>query len=142
MRDAIELPENVVHRHRLEVRVTDLNYGRHLGHVELVGLLHEARVGMLAKFGAEELDVDGTMLMVVELVVIYRAEAQLGQQLVVEMDAVGTGSRGAEIRYRVADAATDRTIAMARTGLLFRDLATGKLAPLPPTMHRIVDGSD
>jgi len=141
MRDAIEFPEKVIHRHRLEVRVTDLNYGRHLGHVELVGLLHEARVGMLARFDAEELDIDGTMLMVVDLAVSYRAEATLGQELVVEMGAERTGSRGAVIRYRVANAATDRTVAVARTGLLFRDLDTGKLSALPATMRRLMDAS-
>lgn len=34
--------DDVVHRHPLTVRITDMNYGRHLGHDTLVSLLHEA----------------------------------------------------------------------------------------------------
>lgn len=33
---------DVVHRHPLTVRITDMHYGRHLGHDALVSLLREA----------------------------------------------------------------------------------------------------
>src|SRR5512137_1805185 len=40
----------------LEVRVADLNYGAHLGYERLLSLAHQARVRMLDRLGATELD--------------------------------------------------------------------------------------
>lgn len=48
-RVSLEFPNAaVIHRHPLTVRVTDMNYGRHLGHDALVSLLHEARMQAFA----------------------------------------------------------------------------------------------
>ncbi len=40
----------------LEVRISDINYGNHLGHDSLVSLLHEARVRFLRHLGYTELN--------------------------------------------------------------------------------------
>ena len=40
----------------ITVRVTDLNYGGHLGNDKLLSLIHEARVAFLACFGFSEMD--------------------------------------------------------------------------------------
>ena len=56
----LEFPETaIVHRHPLTVRVTDMNYGRHLGHDTLVSLLHEARIQAFAALGLTEWDMGG-----------------------------------------------------------------------------------
>jgi hypothetical protein len=44
----LELPAGFPFRTTLTVRVTDLNYGNHLGNDALLGLLHEARVSRCA----------------------------------------------------------------------------------------------
>ena len=44
----------VIHRHPLTVRVTDMNYGRHLGHDALVSLLHEARMQAFWSFDCND----------------------------------------------------------------------------------------
>ena len=38
--------EAVIHRHPMTVRVTDMNYGRHLGHDALVSLLGRPPLGV------------------------------------------------------------------------------------------------
>ena len=55
----LELPDRFHFRTSLTVRVTDLNYGRHLGNDAVLGLLHEARVRFLRSLGYAELDVEG-----------------------------------------------------------------------------------
>ncbi|MCU0662848.1 MAG: thioesterase family protein [Myxococcota bacterium] len=40
----------------LAVRVGDLNYGGHLAYDRLLGLAHEARLELLSRLGATELD--------------------------------------------------------------------------------------
>jgi len=38
----LNFPGRVIFTTNVDVRVTDLNYGKHLGHMELIGLLHQA----------------------------------------------------------------------------------------------------
>ena len=43
----VALPATFPFRTEIPVRITDLNYGGHLGNDALLGLLHEARVHFL-----------------------------------------------------------------------------------------------
>lgn len=59
----------------IAVRVSDINYGNHLGHDSLVSYFHEARVQFLNKLGYTELDISGLGILVTNLVVNYINEA-------------------------------------------------------------------
>jgi 4-hydroxybenzoyl-CoA thioesterase len=50
----------------LEIRITDINYGGHLGNDRLLSLVHEARVQWLASHDWTELDVDGIGLIMTD----------------------------------------------------------------------------
>ena len=50
----IELPETYLFSTEIPVRITDLNYGNHLGNDAILSLLHEARVRFLAYYGWTE----------------------------------------------------------------------------------------
>lgn len=41
------------------VRITDINYGMHVGLPAIAGIFHNARVLFLNKFGFNEMDIDG-----------------------------------------------------------------------------------
>jgi acyl-CoA thioester hydrolase len=138
----LEPPDPVVFATRLRVRVTDLNYGRHLGHMELVGLLHEARVEYLRTLGHREDDVDGRCLMVVELGVSYRAEALAGQVLVIELGMALEGSRGLEIRYGVREGTSGVVVAVARTVVVFADPGSKRVTRVPEPLRKLASGAD
>ena len=76
--------DDLIHRHALSVRVTDMNYGRHLGHDALVSLLHEARLQALMSLGFPEWDLEGYPSVVVDLAVQYQSEARFPDALVIE----------------------------------------------------------
>ena len=63
--------EAVIHRHPLTVRVTDMNYGRHLGHDAIVSLLHEARVQAFRGTEFAEWDMCGYPSLVADLAIQY-----------------------------------------------------------------------
>ena len=50
----VTLPESFLFTVELPIRITDLNYGAHLGNDALLSLLHEARVKFLAHLGQPE----------------------------------------------------------------------------------------
>ena len=81
----IPFPESVLFEHRVPVRITDLNYGNHLGHDALVSILHEARARFFRAFGMSEADVDGVGIILVDLAVRYQAQVFYGQTLRIEI---------------------------------------------------------
>jgi len=127
----IDFPERVLHTEDVPVRITDLNYGNHLGHDKLVSMLHEARVAFLRSHGMGELDIDGLGIILVDLAVSYRREAFYGQVLSIDVAAGEVGSRGAELLYRVRDRASGEVVALARTGLLFYDYSAKRVGATP-----------
>lgn len=71
----IELPEKHLATFTIPVRITDINYGNHLGNDSLVSILHEARMQFLQQHNYTEMNVEGTSLIMSELMVEFKSEA-------------------------------------------------------------------
>lgn len=66
----------------IQVRVTDVNYGGHLGNDSLYAYFHEARVRFLRRLGLSEGDIsDGVSLTQTEGHIEYKGEAFVGDIL-------------------------------------------------------------
>ena len=46
----------------IPVRITDVNYGNHVGNDSMVSIIHEARMQFLKKYGFSEMNAGGTAL--------------------------------------------------------------------------------
>jgi acyl-CoA thioesterase FadM len=136
----VELDGRPVWSTELEVRVGDINYGRHLGHDALVTLVHEARARFFAAYGFSEWDVAGASTMVVELGVRYRAEAFWGDRLRIEIHVGRVRSRGCELRYGIVRAADGGRVAEATTSLVFVDPPSGRLRTVPDELADVLLG--
>ena len=134
----LELPTRFPFTTEIDVRVTDLNYGRHLGNDALLSLVHEARVRFLRQHGLSELDVEGKMLVMIDVAIAYRAEAFAGDRLSFAV-AAGEPSRiGCDFFYRVTRVADQRLVAEAKTGVVFLDPGTRKVVALPGAVRRLI----
>lgn len=120
--------------------MTDLNYGRHLGHQEMIGFLHQARVEFLAAHDMTEMQVGGTNLLVVDLAVVYRQEVLRGRRLAVDIGLSSEGSRGLGFDYEVRDVETGRQVALARVGAVFADPETRRVVQVPEALRELVQG--
>lgn len=131
-RVTLEFPaEAVIHRHPLTVRVTDMNYGRHLGHDALVSLLHEARVHAFAALGLPEWDMQGYPSVVVDLAVQYQHEARWPDALVIDTAVPEPTGKALTIYQRIRNAEKDNVVATARVNQLLLDLSTGRPVAVP-----------
>lgn len=135
-RMAIDLPETFPFAVELDVRIGDVNYGRHLGNDALVGLLHEARLRFLAQHGFSEMDVGGVGLIMADLAVVFKAQAFHGDQLRVEVAPTDPGPCGFDLVYRVSHGRTGRDLAQAKTALVCFDYERQKVARLPEACKR------
>jgi acyl-CoA thioesterase FadM len=132
-RVTIELPAQWSFTTELDVRITDINYGRHVGNDALVGLLHEARIRWVRSLGyASELLAEPVGLIMVDLAVRFKAEVEYGDVLRFQL-APGDWSRlGFGLTYLATRVADGAEVARARTGMAFFDYAKKKLSAPPP----------
>ena len=84
----IDLPDHFDFSPEIPVRITDMNYGGHLGNDTVLSLMHEARMQYLAQFGYSEMAIEGSGLIMVDASVMYKAEVFSGDIVRVEIAAV------------------------------------------------------
>lgn len=127
----IVLPDRFPFVTRLTVRITDLNYGAHVGNDRMLGLLHEARHRFLVQHGATELAVGGVRLVVSDAVVTYHAEVHAGDVLDIGIAGGERGPTRAELLYRVKRVMDEKVVARGMTGLVFLDPTVGAVTSPP-----------
>lgn len=58
----------------IPIRISDINYGGHLGHAELIKITHQARLKFFSKYSLLESDLDGAGIIVKNLLINYKGE--------------------------------------------------------------------
>ncbi len=127
----IELPATFLFEIEIPIRISDVNYAGHLGNDAVLSIAQEARIRFLAAHGWGELDVDGVGILMVDAAVVYRAEGRHGVTLRVRLAAADVQSRGLDLVYAMADAATGEEIARVKTGIVFFDYRARKVVSMP-----------
>ena len=126
----IALPEKFTFTTTIAIRITDINYGGHMGNDALLSILHEARVQYLLHHGYAELDIVGKSLIMADVAIEYKGEAFRGDVLTIEMAAHDFTKYGFDIIYRVTNQ-EQKLIALAKTGMLCFDYTARKVISLP-----------
>ena len=129
----LDLPTNVSFTTELRVRITDVNYGGHLGNDAMLGLLHEARVRFLEHYGLSEGDIGGFGLIMTDSALVYKSEAFPGETLVVAMALADFNKYGCDFLYQVTEKTSGREVARAKTGMVFFDYAKRAVQKIPHT---------
>lgn len=133
----LSLPDSLPFATELRVRVTDLNYGNHLGNDAMLGLIHEARYRYFGALGVSEADVHGTRLILADVAITYRAEAFGGDVLRFEVGLCEFARVSCDMVYRVTRPADGTIVAEAKTGLVFLDPARGRPTAVPPQLREL-----
>ena len=117
----LDLPADFPFATELRVRITDVNYGGHLGNDALLGLLHEARVRFLAHYQLSELNIHGCGIIMADSVIVYKSEAFPGELLSIAVAVTDFNRYGCDFVYRVTEKTSQREVARAKTGIVFFD---------------------
>lgn len=136
----LEMPAVYSFKTELTVRITDINYGGHLGNADVLALLHEARVRFLKSFGYSEIDVEGFGTIMLDSVVIYKTQAFAGDVLQIEVAAGDFSRLGCDIFYRITNKATGAEVVLAKTGIAVFDYANQKRVSPPKAFVKQLDG--
>jgi acyl-CoA thioesterase FadM len=127
-------------RTELTIRITDINYGGHLGNSNVLALIHEARVRFLKSFGYSEIDVEGFGTIMLDSVVIYKAQAFAGDVLQIEVAAGDFSRLGCDIFYRITKKEGGAEVVLAKTGIAVFDYANQKRVSPPEAFVKKLGG--
>jgi len=136
----IDLPDSFSFVTDIPIRITDLNYGGHVGNDTILSLIHEARVQFLAQKGTRELVAGGIGLIMSDVAIEFNAEVFYGETISVSV-AVGEFSRaGFELYYKLEKQVNgrDTKVALAKTGMVCFNYELKKIARVPDALKSLL----
>ena len=130
-RARLELPERFHFTTEIAIRVSDINYGGHLGNDAVLALAQEARMRFLKSHGWTEQDVAGSGIIMTDAVVVYRSEAFYGDVLTIDVAVADLQQLGCDFLFRIANKGTGQEVARVKTGIVFFDYAARRPVSMP-----------
>ena len=136
----IELPEKCIATFTIPVRITDVNYGNHLGNNSLVEIIHEARVQFLQQHNFTELDAGGTALIMSELIVEFKNESFYQDILEVKIFIGELSKVSFEIFYSISALRNNSStiVANAKTSMVCFNYDEKKVHPMAGELRNIL----
>ncbi len=129
----IEFPGMPLSKFRIPVRITDLNYGNHVGNDSFVSLLHETRVQWLSVLGFSEINIGGPGLIMRDIEVNFLKEAFYKDMIEAEITTGNISKASFDIFYRLSAIREDKIVpvAIARTGMVAFSYQEKRISTLP-----------
>jgi len=129
----VELPEHFVFSTTIPVRITDLNYGKHVGNDTILSMIHEARVQYLQQLGYGELDLAGVGVIMSDVGIEFKSELFYGDEVIASVAAADLSKISFDLYYKLEKRSGDTTqlVAVAKTGMVCYDYAKKKVAAIP-----------
>ncbi|MBV9963878.1 MAG: thioesterase family protein [Parafilimonas sp.] len=139
----IDLPEQFSFSTIIKIRITDLNYGGHVGNDSFLSLIHEARQQFLNHFGYSELQIENTSLIMADASIEFKKELSYKDEVKISVAANGFDKYGFDIFYKLEIIQQQNLIltGKAKTGMLCYDYQNKKLMPVPEKLKQVLTGN-
>ncbi len=128
----IQLPNQFSFRTQMQIRVTDLNYGGHVGNDTVLSLLQEARQQFLQSRGYAELSVESFGLIMADAMIEYKRELNHKDCIEIAVVATDFDKLGFDIYYQVSVVENGESVlaVRAKTGMMLYDYSVKKKVSL------------
>jgi acyl-CoA thioester hydrolase len=127
----IHLPEKFSFSTTIPVRITDLNYGGHVGNDTVLSLIHEARMQFLKHFNYTELDFEGTSLIMGDAGIEFKNELFYGDTVTAFITATDFSGVGFDLYYKLVKEPNETIVALAKTGMICYNYDDRKVVRMP-----------
>ncbi|WKK79442.1 thioesterase family protein [Marivirga arenosa] len=127
----IEEPDKYLFTAKITTRITDLNYGGHVGNDRIFAFMHDARVQFFKSLGYKsELDFDGLGNIQSDAAITYKAEIFAHEEISIEVGVKDINKYGCDFVYRFLKE-DGKVAAVGKTGIIFFDYEQRKIANMP-----------
>lgn len=132
----ILLPEKFQFRTEMKIRVTDINYGGHLGNDSVLSIMHEARIRFLNSLGYSESDVEGAGIMMTDCHINYTSQGFYGDEIIIYVSAQNPERNGCDFIYKIINKNNSFEIARGTTSIVFYNYTLKKLQNTPENFSK------
>jgi acyl-CoA thioesterase FadM len=125
----LQMPIQFSFKTVIAVRISDINYGNHVGNDAVLSLIHEARVQYLTENGFQELNCDGVGLIMSDAAIEFKKEIFYGDEIAAYVTATNFSSVGFDLFYKLET--NEKAAVLAKTGMVCYDYENKKIASVP-----------
>lgn len=130
---SIELPSSFNFSTTIPVRITDINYGGHVGNDTILSFIHEARMRFLHDHGYSEIKFAGTGLIMSDVAIVFKNELFYGDNVRISVSVTDLSRVSFSLVYLLEKETDEKNIlvAQAKTGMVCFDYAKRKITQVP-----------
>jgi len=134
----IELPEKFSFTTSIPVRITDINYGDHVGNDTILSIMHEARMQFLNSYGYKELEFEGVGMIMSDVGIEFKNELFYGDVVIASVAIREIGKVSFDLYYKLEkalqQARDDKKVLVAagKTAMVCYDYDKKKIVAIPP----------
>jgi acyl-CoA thioester hydrolase len=134
----IELPVSFQFTTEIVVRITDLNYGGHVGNDTVLSIIHEARMQFLRQYGYTEMDFGGTGMIMSDVAIEFKNELFYGDKVKASVAIAEISKISFAFYYKLEKETAGGMVlaASARTGMVCYNYEIKKMAVFPEEIKR------
>ncbi|HVG13934.1 MAG TPA: thioesterase family protein [Chitinophagaceae bacterium] len=126
----LTVPDHFVFSTNIKIRISDINYGGHVGNDTILSLIHEARVLFLKEYQLSELKFGDVSLIMSNVIIEFKKELFYDDSIQIKIAVTELTRVGFELFYLIMK--DDETIvALASTGMICYDYNAKKIAAFP-----------
>ncbi|MFN2437588.1 MAG: acyl-CoA thioesterase [Chitinophagaceae bacterium] len=135
----ILLPDKFSFSTSIPLRITDVNYGGHVGNDSILSIIHEVRMQFFKKFGFTEMEFGGVSLIMSDVAIEFKNEVFYGDVLTAFVSITDFNRVGFEIIYKLikTNSGKEMLVAVAKTGMVCFDYTTKKIVSVPKKMSEL-----
>ena len=129
----IDLPENFSFTTTIPVRITDINYGDHVGNDTVLSIIHEARMQFLKSYGYTELNFEGVGMIMADAGIEFKSELFYGDVVIASVAVAEFSKVSFDIYYKLEKEVAGKKVlvATAKTGMVCYDYDNKKIVGVP-----------
>jgi acyl-CoA thioester hydrolase len=129
----IDMPGHFSFVTYMPIRITDLNYGGHVGNDMILTIIHETRVQFLQHHGYKEFDMEGAGLIMSDVAIEFKNEIFYGDKIKAFVVAGEFSKVSFDIFYKLEKETSEKNIlvANAKTGMVCYDYELKKIVTVP-----------
>ena len=129
----INMPKEFGFTTSLPIRISDVNYGGHVGNDSFLALIQEARLHFFKQFDYTEIDFEGCSTIMVDAAIEFKGELFYGDVVDISVAANNFTKLGFDLFYLLEKEVNNKKILIgkAKTGILCFDYTLRKLTSVP-----------
>jgi acyl-CoA thioester hydrolase len=129
----LQLPANFSFVCQIPIRITDINYGGHVGNDTILTIIHEARMQYLSSLGYSEMNFGGTGMIMTDVTIEFKSELFYGDIVLASVTAGEISKIGFDIFYKLEKETSGNklTVANAKTAMICYDYEKKKIVAVP-----------